>query len=488
MQSVAAGTVYVVVFTIVSKILGLLRNILTAALFGTSWRMDAVLIAMKPSSLAVAIFAGAIAVALVPIYVRTRLEDEERAKKLAWSLVFWTGMVYIGVSVVFILFPHAVVKIFAPGFSEEILDYAARKIKYTALLMIIMGVQTVLGSILRGARKFFQYGVSMVVYNVVAIPVLWLTADDFSEAAYILASITGSFFVTLLMMILALKSVLTLSKPDFSIVSGIFKGSLYLMFSRVVTVINPIVDNAFASLLPAGRISSLNYSTILLGQANIFASIFIQNAYTELAENVAKEDEEEAKERMRKTITSSLNVSIPLILWMASMPEFFVGILFQRGRFTAESTNLVSGALIGYALAFLLSPVYSTLYQFLISIGRHRLIMGVSILAVILNAFFDWVFLKPLQHVGIALSTSMVSLSLVTILYFVVKRRMGDFFPWKGVLIRLSIGILMMLIVMKLNGFGKIAIGNVMFLVFLVWSMRDEMRVVIGKVKKRLRG
>ena len=487
MQSVAAGTVYVVIFTVVSKILGLLRNVLTAALFGTSWRMDAVLIAMKPSSLAVAIFAGAIATALVPIYVKTRLEDEERSKELAWSLVFWTSIVYIGVSVIFILFPHVVVKIFAPGFSEEILDYAARKIKYTSLLMIVMGVQTVLGSILRGARKFFQYGVSMVVYNVVAIPVLWMTADDFGEAAYILASISGSFFVTLLMMILSLKSILILSKPDFSIVSGIFKGSLYLMFSRVVTVINPIVDNAFASLLPAGRISSLNYSIVVLSQANVFSSIFIQNAYTELAENVAKEDEEKTRERMRKSISSSLNVSIPLILWMASMPDFFVGILFERGRFTAESTGLVSGALIGYALAFLLSPVYLTLYQFLISIGRHRLIMEVSILAVILNAFFDWAFLKPLQHVGIALSTSMVSLSLVVILYFVVKEKIGDFFPWKEVLMRLSIGISMMLVVMNLNGFGKIAIGSVMFFSFLIWSMRDEIKVVIGKFRKKLR-
>ena len=487
MQSVAAGTIYVVIFTIVSRILGLLRNVLTAALFGTSWRMDAVLIALKPSSLAVAIFANAIATALVPVYVKARLEDEEMAKKLAWSLVFWTGVIYLGVSVVFIVFPHATVKIFAPGFSEGILNYAARKLKYTSILMVIMGVQMVLGSLLRGARKFFQYGASMVVFNIAAIPVLWFTADDFGEASYILATITGSFFVTLLMAIFALKSVFTFSIPSFSIVSKIFKESIYLMFSRVVTIINPIVDDVFASLLPAGRITSLNYSIIILSQANIFSSIFVQNAYTEIAENVALKDRKKTKERIRKTIKSSLNVSIPLIIWMASMPDFFVKVLFQRGKFTAESTVLVSGALIGYSIAFLLSPVYSTLYQFLISIGKHKLIMMVSILTVILNAFFDWIFLKPLQHVGIALSTSMVSLSLVVILYLFVRKKIGEFFPWKETLIRLSIGALLMVIVMKLNGFGKIVFGNALFLSFLIWSMRSEIKVITGKIVKRFR-
>ncbi len=486
MQSVAAGTIYISVFTLISKLLGLVRNILTASLFGTSWRLDAVFIAMKPSGLAISLFAGALSSALVPVYVDKRLHDEEKAKELAWNIVFWTAVIYALVSVVFLIFPLQTVKLFAPGFSKEVLEYAARKLKYVSILMIIMAVQTVLGSLMRSARKFFQYGFSMIFYNIVAIPVLLMTADNFGEAAYILSTITGQFVVTVIMVFLFYKY-FKISRPSLSLVSSVMKHSSFLIVSGAIWTINPIVDNAFASMLPSGRISSLNYALLLLGQFQAFVSIFVQNSYTELAEHTSEKKTDLTRERMRKTAESSLKVILPLVLWLIAMPDFFIGVLFERGHFTFQSTELVSGAIIGYSFLAVISPISASINQFLIATNRLKIILYISVLSVFFNAFFDWILMKPLAHVGIALSSSLVGLIAVSLRYTYTRKVLGEFMPWRILLGRTVTGTILALVVWKLQGFDKIAIGSALFTAFFLWSARDEIGTVLKKSLKKIR-
>ncbi len=488
LQSVAAGTIYISIFTLISKALGLVRNIITASLFGTSWRLDAVFIAMKPSSLAVSLFAGAMASALVPIYVDKRLHDEERAKELAWNVVFWTAVIYALISIIFFVFPLQIVKLFAPGFSSEILEYAARKLKYVAVLMIIMAIQTVLGSLMRSARKFFQYGFSMIFYNIVAIPVLVMTADNFGEAAYILSTITGQFVVVLVMTILFHRH-FKIAKPSLTAVSGILKKSSFLMSSRAIGSINLIVDNAFASMLPSGRISSLNYAILLLGQFQAFVGIFVQNSFTELAEHTSANKSDLARERMKKTAESSLKVILPLTLWLVAMPNFFIGLLLERGNFTAQSTGLVSAAIIGYSFLAIIAPISASINQYLIATNKLKIILYVSTFSVFFNAFFDWILMKPLAHAGIALSSSLVALIATSVTYTYARRSIGEFMPWGVLTKRVVIGAILTFLVWKLHGFDKIAIGSALFTAFFLWSARDEIGTVIkkslGKIKRR---
>ncbi len=486
LQSVASGTIYISIFTLISKLLGLVRNILTASLFGTSWRLDAIFIAMKPSSLAISLFAGALSSALVPIYVDKRLHNEESAKELAWNIVFWTALIYALVSIVFFIFPLQTVKLFAPGFSKEVLEYAARKLKYVSVLMIIMAVQTVLGSLMRSARKFFQYGFSMIFYNVVAIPVLVMTAKNFGEAAYILSAITGQFIVTVIMVFLFYKY-FKISRPSFSVVSNVMKHSSFLIANNAIWIINPIVDNVFASMLPSGRISSLNYALLLLGQFQAFVAIFVQNSYTELAEHTSEKRKDLTRERMRKTAESSLRVILPLVLWLIAMPNFFIGILLERGNFTVQSTELVSGAIIGYSFLAVISPISASINQFLIATSRLKVILYISVLSVFFNAFFDWILMKPLAHVGIALSSSLVGLIAVSLTYTYVRRILGEFIPWKTLLGRVTIGTILTLVVWKIQGFDKIVIGSALFTMFFLWSARDEIGTVLKKSMRKIR-
>lgn len=77
------------------------------------------------------------------------------------------------------------------------------------------------------------------------------------------------------------------------------------MFSSSLSTINIVVDKMFVSTLPSGRVSSLQYSTTLLGIISTVVSIFAMTSFTELSEKVAAKDIEGARERMKKTVKSS---------------------------------------------------------------------------------------------------------------------------------------------------------------------------------------
>ncbi len=192
---------------------------------------------------------------------------------------------------------------------------------------------------------------------------------------------------------------------------------------------------------------------------------------------------------MRKTAESSLKVILPLTLWLVAMPNFFIGFLLERGNFTAQSTGLVSAAIIGYSFLAIITPISASINQYLIATNKLKIILYVSTLSVFFNAFFDWILMKPLAHAGIALSSSLVALIATSVTYTYVRKSLGEFMPWGVLTGRAAIGTILTLFVWKLHGFDKIAIGSALFAVFFLWSAKDEIGTVIkkslGRIKRR---
>jgi len=431
--SVAAGTIAILTFSILSKGMGFFREMLVAGLFGTSANLDAVFVAMTPATTLSGIIAGALAAIFVPVYHSIRKENPERSKRYAGAVLISGSLVFLTMGVVFLLIPELVIKLFAPGFSDEVVAYAARKLRYLSIYPLIGGIESILGAILKSNRRFIQYGISQLFFNVVAIPVIFFTAPFLSEASYILAWILGNA-ITVLAYLLQSRELFTLKiGRGTSIVETLYL-SLPLIFSGSLGVINNMVDKAFVSLLPPGRVASLQYAHTLLGLITFTISAFQMTAYTELSELVVADDKNRVKERLRKTVTTSLNISLPLAAWIIMMAEPLVKVIYQRGEFDSNSTSLVSMALIGYGALIVLSPISHTCSSYFTARKRLKAITMVSVFSIFLNAFFDWLMLEPFGHAGIAASTSIVVLN-ATIIYVLLIRREGlNFMPYKRIL------------------------------------------------------
>lgn len=484
--SVAVGTIAILTFSIISKGMGFFREMLVAGLFGTSANLDAVFVAMTPATTLSGIIAGAFAAIFVPVYHSIRNEDPERSKRYAGAVLISGSLVFLSMGIVFLVIPDLVIRLFAPGFSGEVVAYAARKLRYLSIYPLIGGLESILGAVLKSNRRFIQFGFSQLFFNIIAIPVIFLTAPFLSEASYILAWILGNTFTVIAYLVQSRDLFSLRIGKGTSIVETLYL-SLPLIFSGSLGVINNMVDKAFVSLLPPGRVASLQYAHTLLGLITFMIAAFQMTAYTELSEFVVSGDKKKVQERLRKTVTTSLNISLPLAAWIIMMAEPLVRIIYQRGQFDADSTSLVSMALIGYGALIILSPISHTCTSYFTARKKLKAITIVSVFSIFLNALFDWLMLKPLEHAGIAASTSLVVLNATIIYVWLMGREGVKFMPVKRILrlLGLSAGVFIVVAFLRLNTSTLIwlVFGNALFSCLFFFSARSELKAISTRMK-----
>lgn len=487
-SSVAAGTLVILTFSVLSKGMGFFREMLVAKLFGTSGYLDAVFIAMTPATTLSGIIAGAFAAIFIPVYLSIRKEDAQHSKRYAGAVLISGSFIFLTMGLAFLAVPELIVKLFAPGFSEEIIGYAARKLRYLSVYPLIGGLESLLGTLLKANRRFFQFGISQLVFNVVAIPIIFFTSPFLSEASYILAWTVGNA-LTVILYGFQSRDLFTLKVERGTRIVETLYLSLPLVLSGSLSVINGMVDKAFVSLLPPGRVSSLQYALTLLGIITFIISAFQMTAYTELSEYVVSGEIEKTRERLRKTVSSSLNIALPLAVWIVVMARPLVGLIYQRGVFDADSTQLVSVALIGYGALIVLSPISNTCSNYFIARKKVSFITFVSLFSIIFNALFDWLLLEPLGHAGIAASTSLVIFG-ATVSYIALLAKEGmNFMPYKKLVLLLSEAAALVLALYLLrrlfNESVWLWLGNGLLLVFFILSARSEIKAIISKLRSR---
>jgi len=489
-SSVAVGTLAILTFSIISKGMGFFREMLIAGLFGTSGNLDAVFIAMTPATTLSSIVAGALASIFVPIYHSIRNEDPLRSKKYAGAVFLAGSAVFLSMGIVFLLIPDLVIRLFAPGFSEETIAYAARKLRFLSIYPLIGGLENLLGTLLKASRRFIQFGISQLIFNVVAIPVILFTSPFLSEASYILAWIVGNA-LTVLLYALQSRDLFVLKFDRGTRIVETLTLSLSLVLSGSLSLINGMVDKAFVSLLPPGRVSSLQYAHTLLGLITFVVTAFLMTSYTELSEFIVSGEREKTRERLRKTVTSSLNIALPLAVWVISMAEPLVRFIYQRGEFDADSTRLVSMALIGYGALIVISPVSYTCSSYFIARRKVRFITLISFISIMLNVLFDWLLLEPLGHAGIAASTSLVSLNSTVIYNLLIRKEGMNFMPFRRIMLLLTCAVSLYLFVFALKYFSTtllwLLLGNVIFFAFFLFSARSEIVAGLSRVRSMKR-
>ena len=428
-QSVAFGTVFIFGFTLLSKGLGFIREMVLAAQFGTSWRLDAVIIAMEPAENLSGIIAGALSTMMIPLYLEVKNgKDAEQTKRYASQVLKLAAAVLLLFSALLFFFPDLLIKVFAPSYSGEVLDYAARKLRFLSLLPLIHGFGSIFTAVLRAERRFLQMASFQLIFNIIAIPMLFFLAPLWSEAAYVFTWVVGYLVMTLIMGLYSLrffdKKEIVASSRFSTPAKQTLKLALPLIVGSSSGMINNIVDKVFASFLPAGRISALRYSHVLLAMINgVIVGSFLTTTYTEIGEAASRKDFRAIERRMRKTNDDLMRIVIPLTFWVILMAEPLIKLLFQRGAFDSQSTELVSASLIGYSVIIILSPIWGLISNTLISLKDIKFINWLAVFFIGLNAIFDWVLMKPFGHAGIAFSTAAISVLSVLFYYRWLKRR-----------------------------------------------------------------
>ena len=434
----AAGVVGLAVLC--SRVLGLAREQIFAALFGGGRVMDAFTIAFRIPNLLRDLFAeGALSTAFVTVFTKTTaVGDETAAWRLANKIATLTALVLSLITVLGILSAPWLVAALAPGFdpAKAALTVTLTRVMYpfillvslAALVMGMLNARNVFG-VPAMASSFFNLG------SIVAGVLLGYWLDPHFGPRAILGLAIGTLVGGALQLLVQLPTLRRHGyhyRADFHWRDPGVRAVLRLMGPSVIaastTQVNVLVNSVFASELGDGPTFWLTVAFRLMQlPLGIFGVALGTVALPLLARMAATGNMLSFRSELARGMRLAFLMTIPASVGLIVLAEPIISVLYQHGRFGAYETAESAGALRFYALGLCGYAALKVLVNAFYAIDRRKTPMVVSFLAVALNLALNFIFTRELGwgHRGLAFSTACVATSNFLILYWLMRAHLG---------------------------------------------------------------
>jgi putative peptidoglycan lipid II flippase len=410
------STLVVSSMTLISRLLGFVRDMLIARIFGVDLATDAFFVAFKIPNLMRRLFAeGAVAHALVPIIAGYSQQGNKFALKqfigkTAGTLAAWALLLTL---IAMILAPFLVM-ILAPGFAwqGQQYDLAVILLRITLTYGFCIVLVAYAGAILNAHKNYAVPALTPVFLNICMIAAaLWLAPlmeIPISALAWSvsIAGVVQFLFQLPSLMRLGLlpKLSIRLKDPD---VSRVLKLLVPAIFSASVTQINLLLDTVIASFLKSGSVSWLYYSDRLvefpLGILGMgLATVILPN----LANNHVADDPVAFSKTLDWGLRLVLLVGMPATIGLYVLAEPMLSTLFQYNEFTVNDVHLAGQSLKAYAVGLLGYLFIKILVAGFTSRQDLKTPVSYGIYAMIASLVLNVALVFPLAHAGLALATS----------------------------------------------------------------------------------
>lgn len=413
--------------TVVSKILGFLRETSFAAQFGASYATDAYLVAMIIPTLMLMGVGPAVTTTLVPVFADLERRRGRDAAFASVSAIINACFIVSGAAmVVGMVFARPVVRLVAPGFSGEAF---ALTVELTTILFPI-AVLTVLAhcvtGVLHAVGRFAAPAMTGIVQNVIIITAIMVFGSRYGIQAVAVGTVLGAF------------SMLAVQWPALRACGYRHRFALDWNdrgLRQVGRLIGPIivgtaasqagslVIRALASRLPEGSITYLNYSQRLAAlPVGVFGTALITVLYPTLA-RLFSEDKSEFARTFRRSIGIVFFALLPMAAGLMILAAPVVRLAFERGVFTSEATSATAVALVYAAIGIPftgLSDLTSKAFY-----ATHDMLtpVFVNVGAVGVNVGLSLALVGSMQHAGLSLAASCQPIASFIILQAILRRR-----------------------------------------------------------------
>lgn len=412
MKKLAKSLVIVFVITILSKILGLIREIVLANQFGTSYIVDAYTVAISLPSVFFSIFASGIANSYIPIYSRL---GEDKEKGFFSNVITVLTSISLVICVLVLAFSRWITHIVVPGFNGRVFDTTWCFICIIVWALPFMVIFNVLMAHAQVNEDFaFPNFCNQIVLNliiIISIQIAAIICNTFLVIGYVLAYLVATL---LLIIYLRYKNKLQY-KLTFSLRDDDFKRLIELAMpmggSILINQINSVTDKTFASLLGEGVTSALSYANrVQLIPHSLVVATVMTLCYPRMNRCFAKGDKLEGLGYAEKSITIALYVGIPVVLYFFAFSRNITSILFERGAFSTKATMITATSLLFYSIGIPFYLAREILSRVLSANLKQKLILKNTIISVLCNVILDFVLALYCGYIGLPLATSITGL------------------------------------------------------------------------------
>ena len=433
------GSSFVVsIGTMLSRVLGLVRDVVLANLLGAAPNADAFFVAFKIPNFLRRLFAeGAFSQAFVPVLTETREQGSHEAVRRLVDRVAGVlgGSLFVLTALAMVMAPW-VALIFAPGFSRDVAKLAltADLIVWTFPYLLLISLTGFCGAILNTYGRFAVPAYTPVLLNLSLITAAVVWAPMMPEPALGLAmGVTLAGVVQLLFQLPSLRALKLTPRPVWDTKDEGVRKILMLMvpalFGVSVSQINLLFDTVLASLLPDGSVAWLYYSDRLTElPLGVFAIAIATVILPTLSALNTRAEPEEFSQTLAWAMRNVLLIAVPatVALWLLAEP--ILATLFQYGAFTDRDVEMAAASLRAYTVGlggFMLIKVLAPGYY---ARQDMKTPVKIGIIAMVSNMVLNVLFVFPLMwyfemgHVGLALATSVSAWINAGLLYLGLRR------------------------------------------------------------------
>ena len=433
------GSSFVVsIGTMLSRVLGLVRDVVLANLLGAAPNADAFFVAFKIPNFLRRLFAeGAFSQAFVPVLTEAREQGSHEAVRHLVDRVAGVlgGSLFVLTALAMVMAPW-VALIFAPGFSRDVAKLAltADLIVWTFPYLLLISLTGFCGAILNTYRRFAVPAYTPVLLNLSLITAAVVWAPTMPEPALGLAmGVTLAGVVQLLFQLPSLRALKLTPRPVWDTKDEGVRKILMLMvpalFGVSASQINLLFDTVLASLLPDGSVAWLYYSDRLTElPLGVFAIAIATVILPTLSALNTRAEPEEFSQTLAWAMRNVLLIAVPatVALWLLAEP--ILATLFQYGAFTDRDVEMAAASLRAYTVGlggFMLIKVLAPGYY---ARQDMKTPVKIGIIAMVSNMVLNVLFVFPLMwyfemgHVGLALATSVSAWINAGLLYLGLRR------------------------------------------------------------------
>ena len=444
-RGVARAAALVMAAFAISRLLGLVRQIVFGAFFGTGPEMDAYVAAARvPEALFLIVAGGALASAFLPLFVQRLTEGrKEAAWRLASAIITWLLVLLLPVSLLaMVVSPWLVRTLLAPALPVAVQARTVDVMRVMLLTPAIFSVSGLVMGILNAHRHFLLPALAPIIYNVGLIVggIVGGTTQlgAMGPALGMVVGAVGHFGVQLPGLLrYRARYWPTLGWGDPGVRDvGRLLGPRTL--GMAAAQINMIVINNLASRQGPGAISALEYAwRIMLLPQGVFAQAVGTAVFPTFSAQAAQGDTEALRRTLNRALGMLVALTIPASVGLVALGEPLVSLAFERGAFDAGSTQAVAAALSFFALGLVGHSALEVLGRAYYALQDTWTPAIAAVIAVVLNGVLGLVFpplfrtLRLLPLAGLALATAVAALLEMVLLVIWLRRRLGTV-EWVG--------------------------------------------------------
>ncbi len=423
-------------FTLVSRLLGLARDILIANFFGAGMSADAFFVAFRIPNLLRRLFAeGSFSVAFIPVFTEY-LETKSRQEAFFLARVVLTVLILLltAITLLGVIFSPLIIRIIAPGFGGMGEKYALTVLLTRIMFpyIFLVSVLALFMSILNSLKHFAAPAIAPVFLNLGMIAALIFLAPLMKTPTVGLAIgvITGGVLQVALQVPYLLKKGLSLGltwKPAHPGLKRIGMLVLPVIFGSAIYQVNQLVGTLLASLLREGSVSFLYYADRLVQfPLGVFAIAISTAVLPSLSREAAAGDITGLKGTLSHALRLTMFITIPAMVGLIVLREPIVRLLFQRGAFGQTTTLMTARALLYYSVGLWAFAGLRVFVSAFYSLQDTKTPVKVAVVAMLTNILLSIILMgTPLEHGGLALALSLASTFQLIMLIVLLRRRLG---------------------------------------------------------------